>query len=194
MTRQKTVSDDAVLDATLRVLTEVGPARFTLALAGAAAGLAPATLMQRYGSKHALIVAALQRSNVGLRAAIAELVRGGPSEARLLAFLTDLARSLGDREAMAHNLSLLSEDMRDPDLAALAAERSAMLRTAIGQLLPADLTVPSAEAAPMIEAQWHGAIIQAALMGESDIAGRVHERLQALLALLADDKPRPAAS
>ena len=46
--RPRTVSDDAVLDATARAVGRVGPARLTLGHVAAEVGLAPATLVQRF--------------------------------------------------------------------------------------------------------------------------------------------------
>ena len=49
--RPRTHSDDALLDATFRAVGAVGPARLTLADVAREAGVAPATLVQRFGSK-----------------------------------------------------------------------------------------------------------------------------------------------
>ena len=53
--RPRTHSDDALLDATFRAVGAVGPARLTLADVAREAGVAPATLVQRFGSKRALL-------------------------------------------------------------------------------------------------------------------------------------------
>ncbi|MFC9694654.1 TetR/AcrR family transcriptional regulator [Kribbella sp. NPDC056951] len=70
MARPRLVDDDAILDATRLVLAEVGPAKLTLAAVGARVGLAPPTLMQRFGSKRGLLLASAARSTqLVLRAA-----------------------------------------------------------------------------------------------------------------------------
>ena len=56
MPRPRILSDEQVLAAVARVLLRLGP-RFTLADAGAEAGLSPATLLQRFGSKRGLLLA-----------------------------------------------------------------------------------------------------------------------------------------
>jgi AcrR family transcriptional regulator len=48
--RPRTASDEEILAATHRVISSVGP-RFTLADVAREIGLAPATLIQRFGSK-----------------------------------------------------------------------------------------------------------------------------------------------
>src|SRR5690242_14919034 len=60
--RPRLVSDDVILDATRRVLAESGPAQLTLAAVGDRAGLAAPTLLQRFGSKRGLLLAAAERS------------------------------------------------------------------------------------------------------------------------------------
>ncbi len=70
MARPRLVSDDVILDATRQVLAELGPAKLTLAAVGARAGLAPPTLLQRFGSKRGLLLASAARSpSMVLRAA-----------------------------------------------------------------------------------------------------------------------------
>jgi AcrR family transcriptional regulator len=62
LARPRLVSDDAILDATRQVLAEWGPVKLTLAAVGAKVGLAPPTLMQRFGSKRGLLLASAARS------------------------------------------------------------------------------------------------------------------------------------
>jgi len=60
MGRKKITPDGDVLAATLRVVARVGPGRLTLAAVAKEAGLAPATLLQRFGSKRGLLLAVAQ--------------------------------------------------------------------------------------------------------------------------------------
>src|SRR3954463_7985444 len=55
--RPRAASDAQILEATARAVTRLGPARLTLAHVAAEAGLAPATLVQRFGSKRGLLLA-----------------------------------------------------------------------------------------------------------------------------------------
>ena len=55
MPRPKTVSDAEIALALGRVIGKHGPAKLTLALLAKEVGLAPATLLQRFGSKRGLI-------------------------------------------------------------------------------------------------------------------------------------------
>jgi AcrR family transcriptional regulator len=54
--RPKTVDDAAVAAAFARVIAKLGPSRLTLAAIAREAGLSPATLIQRFGSKRQLLV------------------------------------------------------------------------------------------------------------------------------------------
>jgi len=66
MTPRPRTVDDAEIGAALgRVITKVGPAKLTLALVAKEAGLAPATLIQRFGSKRNLLVKLSQGAGDG---------------------------------------------------------------------------------------------------------------------------------
>jgi AcrR family transcriptional regulator len=72
MARPRLISDDAVLDATRQVLAELGPAKLTLAAVGRRVGLAPPTLMQRFGSKRGLLLACAARAPLMVTRAVEE--------------------------------------------------------------------------------------------------------------------------
>ena len=57
MARPRTIPDADVLAAAARVVGALGPARLTLAAVGDECGLSPATILQRFGSKRALLLA-----------------------------------------------------------------------------------------------------------------------------------------
>ena len=65
MSRHRTRPDSDVLAATIRVISRVGPTRFTLADVAADVGLAPATLLQRFGSKRGLLLAVAREGAAG---------------------------------------------------------------------------------------------------------------------------------
>lgn len=73
MAQKKTIDDQSVLEKALLVISEHGPESFTLADVGRAVGLAPATLMQRFGSKQQLLILAAKQANVKLRGDLEEL-------------------------------------------------------------------------------------------------------------------------
>jgi AcrR family transcriptional regulator len=159
MPRQKTVSDEEVLDAAARVMFAKGPTGFTLADVARAAGIAPATLVQRFGDKHGLVVAAMTRDNQLFEAQLATLPtdRGAASVIDIFRLLfPDVGEFTG---GFADQLLWLRQDMSDPDLNRLARERFAALRVALAARMP-PLSVEPDVAARLAEAQWQGALLQ----------------------------------
>lgn len=138
MGRTKTISNEDVLDALLELITEVGPAGLTLALAGRAAGLSPATLMQRYGDRGALVRAILlhawDRLDAATRAADAEEPLDPEGAIRILLRL--MPPEAAERNAT-DGLLLLREDIRDPVLRARGAAWGQRLALALGRRLSA---------------------------------------------------------
>jgi AcrR family transcriptional regulator len=183
MARRKTQTDEAILDAAARAIERVGPIRMTLADVAAESGLAPATLVQRFGSKAGLLAATFRLGNDRLRATIETLPERPVDDGPLITFLVEIAPAFADPATMADNLLILSEDLRDPVFGTIARERSRLLRAAAEKLLP-DIAADRPAAARMVEAQWHGAVIQAALAGEAEIPKAVAAALAALLATI----------
>ncbi len=164
MPRQKTISDEDVLKAATRAMYAGGPADFTLAGVAKTAGIAPATLIQRFGDKHGLIVAAVAHDNELFAAALAKLPKARGADAVIDVFRVLMAANdedIGDvaDESFGEGLLWLHQDMRDPDLNKLCRERFALLRAAITARMP-PLAVPANQAAQLIEAIWNGALIQ----------------------------------
>jgi AcrR family transcriptional regulator len=183
--RPRTHSDDALLDATFRAVGAVGPARLTLADVAREAGVAPATLVQRFGSKRALLVAAASRS--AARAGSALPAAGdAPLDALVdgLVALTELTR---DPAAFANHLALLQLDLADPELRALAVAHARGLRRAIRALL--DGAVAAGELEPCdtgalaaaVHAAFHGAQLDWAVDRRGTLARRVRRALDAVL-------------
>jgi AcrR family transcriptional regulator len=175
--RPRTISDEDVLDGALRVMFRTGPADFTLAAVAAEVGIAPPTLLQRFGDKRGLILRALGQDNGAFAAAVAAAprARGRAAVLELFARLTPHIERPAD---LATGLLWLREDFRDPDLNALARERWRLLRSAIVERLP-PLPIPADLAARLIEAQWQGAFNQWGFFGEGRLQDFVVESLRA---------------
>jgi AcrR family transcriptional regulator len=119
--RPRTRSDAEVLAAARRVVGERGVARLTLADVAREVGLAPSTLAERYGSKRALLLAALEPAPDGV-AAVFEAARAA-HEAPLDALhgaLAALSAPVRTREAYANQLGVLALDVGDPDFRRIA--------------------------------------------------------------------------
>jgi AcrR family transcriptional regulator len=183
MTRTKTISDEAVLAAAATVMFAKGPSEFTLADVAKAAGIAPATLVQRFGDKQGLVVAAIAQDNRAFDRFLAELPRDVGAEAVIDLFARMFPGVGEDVGSFADQLLWLRQDMRDPDLNRLARARFAALRAAVAARMP-PLPIPAAEAASLVEAQWQGVLVQWGIFRQGPLADFVAQRLRAWFALV----------
>ncbi|HEY4943266.1 MAG TPA: TetR family transcriptional regulator [Rhizomicrobium sp.] len=189
MPRRKTISDRTVLDAALRVMLVKGPSDFTLADIAAAAGIAPATLVQRFGDKRRLIVAAFAQDNKAFAAALAKLPAARGTGAVIAVFRL-LSPGIDDVGVFADQLLWLRQDMRDPDLNRLARERFRLLRAALAARLP-PLAIAPAKAALLVEAQWQGALNQWGIEPRGRLVDFVTQSLMAWFRLARVGAARP---
>lgn len=175
MSRPKRISDEAVLDAAIRVMMRTGPAEFTLAEAGREAGVSAATLLQRFGDKQTLIVRALTR-DVGQfveRLEQAPLTRSREAVLDLFWLITP---DTDDAEAFADQLPWLREDFRNPELNRLSRQMFSALRAAVAARLP-PLPAPAETCARLLEAQWQGAMNQWGFFQEGRLPDYVAQAL-----------------
>lgn len=196
MPRAKSVSDEAVLDAAIAVMFRAGPADFTLCDVAKAAGLAPATLIQRFRTKHGLVTAAVRRESLLFAEALRALPVAKGRDAVVELFLTSTPGPEAEN-AFPDQLLWLREDYRNPELNVLARERFRLLRDAVIARMPA-LPLPAESAARLVEAQWHGALVQWGLEPEGHLRDYVRARLNAWFALVQPEDHqlgrRPPAS
>jgi len=114
MPRPRSVSDEAILAATARTIGRVGPLRLTLAHVAREVGLSPATLIQRFGSKRALLLA-FARQGGGDEQGYMDRLRaeGRTALATARAFLLCFAGLAQSPKEMANNLAFLQIDLTD---------------------------------------------------------------------------------
>jgi len=186
MPRPKTRTDAAVLRAAMRVMVRQGPAGFTLAQVALAAGLAPATLVQRFGDKQGLIVAAVAQDNARFAAILDAAPRAIGAEA-VIDLFWGMTPGEDDDHALADQLLLL-RDPGDARLNALVRERFAVLLQAVEARMP-PLSVPAAVAARLVVAQWQGALAQWAMERRGALSDHVAENLAAWFDLARPPAP-----
>jgi AcrR family transcriptional regulator len=144
MSRTRTIPDDQVFAALQRLLDHGGDKAVSFRTVAIATGLAPPTLVQRYGSRDAMIRAArhaawdaLDRKTAG---AIANTADKGPQ---------GLLKAIGPVDTTS-----LSADLRDAELAVRAAGWRAVVESALSVRLG---TGPKArESAALLFAAWQG--------------------------------------
>jgi AcrR family transcriptional regulator len=182
MPRRKVIPDEAVLDAVGRVLMERGPHGITLRHISRRAGIAPATLIQRFGTKQGLMRAFGRQA--AKRAEKREPISDEPPLKVLMRMLVDRAAKLGDRKAFVNSMALLLEELRDEGLRTAAARQSYSTELVIERLLD-DAEVPHPEkAARLVYAAWNGALLQWALRGEGTLEKYVRKTVGDAISLL----------
>jgi AcrR family transcriptional regulator len=182
--RPRTVSDATLLDATARTIGEVGLPGLTLARVGASCGLSAAAVVQRFGSKRALLLALARRG------ADHRLPPAGASPcATLVEALVARAGAVATPAALAHHLGFLQTDLGDPEFGALARRQAQATREDLERLLAGAAeagelagATDTAALAEVVEATYHGALIAWALRGEGELAPWLRRRLEAALA------------
>jgi AcrR family transcriptional regulator len=176
MPRRKTISDEEVLDRALPLMASAGPAGFTLADLAREIGVAPATLLQRFGDKQTLIERALARDNERFVEWVEALPDGVGADV-VARIYGDATRLFGDNPSLADHLLWLREDIRNPGLNRLALERFRIFRAAIVKRMP-PMRVSADAAARLLDAQYHGAVIQWALEPQGRLADFVTRSLE----------------
>jgi AcrR family transcriptional regulator len=115
--RPRGVEDAVILSRAAKVIGRVGPAALTLASVADEVGLVPGTLVQRFGSKHGLLVALAEQSAHDADAMYERLRHGHPSPlAALVALAADSMAPMTTPETFANHLAFLCMDLTDAQL------------------------------------------------------------------------------
>ena len=123
----------------MAALMETGPSDLSFAKASAAAGLAAATLVQRFGTRARMVEAILLRAWHALDDATAAAdADAAPDPAGAIDLLLRLTNSGAAEYDFTDGLLLLREDIRNPVLRARGAEWGERLADALGRRLSAD--------------------------------------------------------
>lgn len=182
-------SDDEVFLAVQRAMTKHGPHELTLAHIAREAGVSPGRLVQRYGSKRALLLLLAERF-AGSAGAVFDGLRAahpGPL-ATLRAYAACMAELAPTPEALSRNLAYLQTDLTDPEFRAhlltnaraTRREIEALLRAAVdeGELRPDADTRGLARA---VEAVIGGSLMTWACYREGPAAAWIRRDLDAVL-------------
>jgi AcrR family transcriptional regulator len=188
MPRPRTISDDAILDAVLSLAHRVGPARVTLAAVAAEAGLSAATLVQRFGTKRHLLLAADKRG-VDLWVGALDRATAPSPLARVVEGLVLAVDPQTTPEQMANSVAMLQLDLAEPDFHAETLRGARAVRARIADDLTAALAAGELPAstdvaalAKLVETTYHGAMIGWAIHREGTFTDWMREQLEAVLA------------
>ena len=134
--RPRQASDEDLLKATFRAIARLGPARLTLADVAAEAGVSPAALVQRFGSKRALLLAAAADAARGAEYVFPALRARHRSPVHALLGLADCMAFLGASPGeVANNLAFLHLDLTDPEFHRHALDGARRTRAALRALV-----------------------------------------------------------
>lgn len=153
-----------------------GPREFTLAEVGKATGLAPATLVQRFGSKQGLVLAALELTN---RRNFAALDRLPPEQgaAAVIRIFLDRTPGPAHEHLLGDQLLWLRESMTDTRVNALSRDYFDKFRQAVADRMP-PMSIPVVDAVLLLEAQWHGSLTQWGIGREGRLRDFVERKLR----------------
>jgi AcrR family transcriptional regulator len=187
--RPRLTSDEEILAATARVMMRRSPTQLTLADVANEAGVVPATLIQRFGTKRGLLLAACRTAPGSVPKAFAGARARHRSPLKALIELHAEGTAFAPTpEAMANGLAYLQIDLTDPDFHAITLAQFRVIRgetrklleeaVAAGELRPCD----PAELARLIQHLNGGAMLAWAVYREGSVASWVRRELEALLA------------
>ena len=194
--RPRVIDDAAIMRATVEVIGRVGPVRLTLAAVAGEAGVVPGTLVQRFGSKHGLLLALAERSaaDAARLPGLDWREHGTPLMALADLVVTRMA-PMAAPETFANHLAFLCLDLTDPQLHERALAVHDAYGQAIGTLLAAAATAgelhPGTDVAALtaaVQAITAGAGLTWALDRQGTLADRL---LTALATVLSPHRPAP---
>jgi AcrR family transcriptional regulator len=114
--RPRKASDEEVFAAAVRTMSRLGPREITLAHIASEAGLTASALVQRFGSKRALLLALSERFAQSTGAMFEGLRAEDPSPLATIYAYADCMAQMGETpDVLAHHLSWLQQDLTDPD-------------------------------------------------------------------------------
>jgi AcrR family transcriptional regulator len=114
--RPRKVTDDELLAAAQAVMMRTGPGELTLGAIAAEAGITPAVIVQRFGSKRHLLLVLAERSAHGTDLFFGELQRRHKSPlAAIRAYSACMADLAASPPAFARSLAYLQIDLMDPE-------------------------------------------------------------------------------
>jgi AcrR family transcriptional regulator len=185
--RPRETTDEELLAATHRVVSRLGP-NLTLADVAREAGVSPATLMQRFGSKRGLLLAFAASGAQGLGDEFARIRQKRRSPLAAVADVAQCVAAMADTpETLSNSLAFLQMDLFDPDFHkhALAHSRGmvaglkALLDEAVevGELQRCDTT----RLARAVQGLIGGSLLQWAIDRDGKATDRLREDLESLL-------------
>src|SRR5215469_3267174 len=186
--RPRETSDEEIVAAAARAMQRYGPGQLTLAHVAKEAGVVPATLIQRFGTKRGLLLAVARTAPASVPQQFAAARAKYKSALKTLVELYVACSAFASTpESMANGLAYLQNDLSDPEFRAvtlaqfkaLQAETRKLLDEAVAarELMKCD----TAELARLIQQVNGGSMLNWAVFREGSLASWLRRDLEALL-------------
>ena len=186
--RPRQATDEDILRAAFRAIARLGPARLTLADVAEEAGVSAAALVQRFGSKRALLLAAAADAGGGSQYIFPGLRARYRSPLAALYALAECMELMGTTpEAVANTLAFLHVDLTDPEFHphALAGARGMHegIRALVSDAIAAgELERCNADClARALQATLDGSVLNWSIHQEDDLVTWVRRDLETLV-------------
>jgi AcrR family transcriptional regulator len=186
--RPRETSDEEILAATGRAMQRYGPAQLTLAHVAKEARVVPATLIQRFGTKRGLLLAACSTApgSVPQQFAAARGKYKSPLKT-LVELYVECSSFASTPKSMVNGLAYLQNDVTDPEFRAITLAQFKALRAETQKLLDEAvaarelLKCDTAELARLIQQVNGGSMLDWAVFREGTLANWLRRDLEALL-------------
>jgi AcrR family transcriptional regulator len=187
--RPRQTSDEAILMATMRVMQRRSPVDLTLADVAREAGVVPATLIQRFGTKRGLLLAACRTApgSIPEQFSAARAKYGSPLKT-LIELYAEGSGYASTPEAVANGLAYLQIDLIDPEFHSITLAQFTAIRDETRNLLEDAVEAgelkssSTVELAQLIQQVNDGAMLGWAVYRKGSLAAWVRRSLEALLA------------
>jgi AcrR family transcriptional regulator len=186
--RPRETSDEEILAATGRAMQRYGPAQLTLAHVAKEARVVPATLIQRFGTKRGLLLAACSTApgSVPQQFAAARGKYKSPLKT-LVELYVECSSFASTPKSMVNGLAYLQNDVTDPEFRAITLAQFKALRAETQKLLDEAVAArelvkcDTAELARLIQQVNGGSMLDWAVFREGTLANWLRRDLEALL-------------
>lgn len=196
------VSDEEIFAAAQRAMTRHGPHELTLAHIAREAGVTPGRLVQRFGSKRAMLLALAERFAGSAPPVFRSLRASHPSAlSALRAYAACMATLAATPDTLARNLAYLQIDLTDPDFRVHLVRNARATRREIESLVRSAIAegalrrvADARELARTIEVVTTGSLMTWACYRSGPADAWMRRNLDAVLApyLIAPARPEPS--
>jgi AcrR family transcriptional regulator len=185
--RPRATSDSDILAATYRVVSRQGP-NLTLADVAREAGISPATLVQRFGSKRGLLLAFAGEGAKGMPEQFKSIRSSSRSALAAVYATADCMAAMAETpETLSNSLAFLQIDLIDPDFHKHALAHSRATRAELKVLLDEACAkgelqrCDTGRLARAVQTMMGGSLLQWAIDRDGPVKDRLREDLDVLL-------------